>query len=214
MPGRRMTGRVAAIATVTVLGLGGVAAATTGALPGLADEQVIAGEGPTTTEDTSGEDTSGEDTSTTDPATSTPDTTEDTVEDTTTTTEAEPTTTETTEVPAPDGGPDPAGVGPDATGPARHGLCRAFGGRETMPEGSVAARNLAAAAAAEGMTVAEFCAATPAPGRSGEAPGHRRGGESPQGPPATTAPQEPDLAPGPPSGRGRSAQAPGRAGRG
>ncbi len=205
MPGRRMTGRVAAIATVTVLGLGGVAAATTGALPGLADEQVIAGEGPTTTEDTSGEDTS-----TTDPATSTPDTTEDTVEETTTTTEAEPTTTETTEVPAPDGGPEPAGVGPDPTGPARHGLCRAFGGRESLPEHSVAARNLAAAVAAEGMTIAEFCAATPPPGRSGDAPGGHRD-DDPQDSPGTVGSPGADRGPGAPPGRGRSAEAPGRA---
>lgn len=48
-------------------------------------------------------------------------------------------------------------TGPDATGAARSGLCHAFGERESN---SVAAQNLATAAADAGQSVAAFCAAT------------------------------------------------------
>ncbi len=53
-------------------------------------------------------------------------------------------------------------VGPSATGPARNGLCNAFGARTEMPGKSVAARNLLEAAGAAGQSVAEFCAVAPA----------------------------------------------------
>jgi len=54
------------------------------------------------------------------------------------------------------------GVGPDANGPAKAGLCQAFG---SVPAGSpqvhsTAARNLAAAAAADRQSVSAFCATT------------------------------------------------------
>ncbi|HKY14956.1 MAG TPA: hypothetical protein VJM33_08515 [Microthrixaceae bacterium] len=60
--------------------------------------------------------------------------------------------------------PDPTArasgaVGPNPDGPARHGLCTAFGARESIPGKSVAAENLAEAATAAGQTVDEFCAA-------------------------------------------------------
>jgi hypothetical protein len=54
-----------------------------------------------------------------------------------------------------------AGVGPDATGPAKQGLCRAWAAhRSDSPanQHSTAMRNLQAAAAAAGLTVDEFCA--------------------------------------------------------
>jgi hypothetical protein len=53
------------------------------------------------------------------------------------------------------------GQGPDATGPAKQGLCRAWAvHRSDSPanQNSIAMRNLQAAADAAGQTVAEFCA--------------------------------------------------------
>ena len=53
------------------------------------------------------------------------------------------------------------GQGPDANGPAKHGLCRAWAAhRSDSPanQNSTAMRNLQAAAAAAGQTVEEFCA--------------------------------------------------------
>lgn len=70
---------------------------------------------------------------------------------TTTTTDAPETTTTAPEQPAFERGPDPRG-------PARHGLCRAFGHRTEGPGNSVAADNLRAAAEQDGQTVEEFCA--------------------------------------------------------
>ena len=70
---------------------------------------------------------------------------------TTTTTDAPETTTTAPEQLAFERGPDPRG-------PARHGLCRAFGHRTEGPGNSVAADNLRAAAEQDGQTVEEFCA--------------------------------------------------------
>ncbi|MEY2420984.1 MAG: hypothetical protein QOI95_1051 [Acidimicrobiaceae bacterium] len=53
------------------------------------------------------------------------------------------------------------GQGPDATGPAKGGLCTAHAARGTSPSdnaGGVAEQNLQAAAATAGQTVDEFCA--------------------------------------------------------
>ena len=74
----------------------------------------------------------------------------------------------TTTVPGADvSDPKNNGVGPDANGPAKDGLCRAFGDdvARGKSDDSVAARNLKAAADAAKMTVAQFCAGT-APGSS------------------------------------------------
>ena len=70
---------------------------------------------------------------------------------TTTTTDAPETTTTAPEQPAFERGPDPRG-------PARHGLCQAFGHRTEGPGNSVAADNLRTAAEQDGQTVEEFCA--------------------------------------------------------
>jgi hypothetical protein len=48
-------------------------------------------------------------------------------------------------------------VGPGADGPARQGLCTAFGARSEMPGSSVAATNLRRAAEASGTSVEQFC---------------------------------------------------------
>jgi len=58
-------------------------------------------------------------------------------------------------------------VGPDATGPAKHGLCNAYldslaKGHPKNPE-AIAFRNLIAAATAAGQTVEQFCATTSPP---------------------------------------------------
>jgi hypothetical protein len=202
-------------AAAVLLGLG-VAGATTGAFdpprPVLADESVPGDEGTTTTVEAG-------DTTTTAP------------EDTTTTSEPEgPTTTlfeDTTTIPErpaePDDGPtgeraDGVRRGPDASGPAKQGLCRAFGHRESGPGNSVAASDLRAGAAAAGMSVAEFCG-NPAVGRRGSAgPGERgrrgaTGGavedERPEAGPPPSTPASPDA-----SGRAGGRDAPGAEGRG
>jgi hypothetical protein len=181
-----------------VLGLTGVAAAT-GSLPvGSEGRAVVATEADDTTSSTAIDDS----TTSSEPTTTESTTTEPTTTESTTT---EPTTAPTpTEVPttAPESD-DEGGRGPDATGPARHGLCTAFGARTEVPEGSVAARNLVAAASAAGQTTAEFCAGVTAPGRSGSTPGAAAG----SGPSSSTpAPK------GPPAGKGKPAD-PGAAGR-
>ncbi len=54
-------------------------------------------------------------------------------------------------------------VGPDANGPAKHGLCTAYlagNGHAKNPD-AVAFRNLTEAATAAGMTVHAFCTPTP-----------------------------------------------------
>jgi hypothetical protein len=56
--------------------------------------------------------------------------------------------------------------GPDATGPAKRGLCMAFGGRADHAKGhSVALRNLQKAASAAGKSITQFCAGV-TPGNS------------------------------------------------
>ena len=92
------------------------------------------------------------------------------------------------------------GQGPDATGPAKYGLCTAFAAHaehgddaddadDATPTEStevpVPFQNLADAAAAAGQTVEEFCADA-TPGRSESAPGHSE--ESP----SATAPGHSD----------------------
>jgi len=74
-------------------------------------------------------------------------------EETTTSSVPEETTTTPPEAPA----PQTFERGPDPTGPAHHGLCRAFGHRAEGPGGSVAADNLRAAAANAGRSPEEFC---------------------------------------------------------
>ncbi len=137
-------------AVTTVLALGVVAAgATAGVMDGPADPAL-------------------DDVTTTIPdetTTSVPDDTTTSVpEETTTTSVPEETTTtsvpeETTTTTAPEA-PAPLTFerGPDPTGPARHGLCRAFGHRSEGPGGSVAAENLRTAAAHSGQSVEQFCA--------------------------------------------------------
>jgi hypothetical protein len=75
---------------------------------------------------------------------------------TSTTGQSDTTTTPTTAV---DTALAPA-VGPDATGPAKTGLCTAFLNRHEKNLDPVAFRNLLAAATAAGQTVDEFCART------------------------------------------------------
>jgi hypothetical protein len=82
-----------------------------------------------------------------------------------------------TKVDAPPAGTDTSpsqGVGPDATGPAKGGLCTAHFARGTTPSehaGGVAEQNLQAAAAAAGQTIDEFCAdVVHQPSLSSEAP--------------------------------------------
>ena len=135
-------------AVTTVLALGVVAAgATAGVVDGPADpalDEVTTTVPEETTTSVPDETTTSvpEETTTTAP------------EETTTTSVPEETTTTVPEEPAPltfERGPAP-------TGPARHGLCRAFGHRTEGPGRSVAAENLRAAAAHAGQSVADFCA--------------------------------------------------------
>ncbi len=64
--------------------------------------------------------------------------------------------------------PSSTPVGPDATGNAAFGLCQAFGsGNQGNNSKSTAYRNLQAAAAAKGETVAQYCAAVTPPSSMG-----------------------------------------------
>ena len=85
----------------------------------------------------------------------------------------------------PTGTPTPGGVGPDATGPAAHGLCTAWKAVAANAHGkamdSVAFTNLAKAAGGADK-VASFCAAVTAPGASGD---HATGKPSTKGKPTT-----------------------------
>ena len=126
------------------------------------------------------------------------------------------------------------GTGPDATGPAKFGLCTAYAAHEEhrdaepddgTPTTSVDLpapfRNLTDAATAAGQTVEEFCAdATPgtsaaAPGQNGDSPSATAPGRTGETPAATAPGQTGDspsvTAPGK-SGEVPSATAPGRAG--
>jgi hypothetical protein len=142
------TAKVTAFAAVALFAAG-TAAAATGNLPGPLQRGVastLSHEGvadPESTDDS---------TTTTETATST------TVTDgtTTTSTTAADTTTTSTGAETDSDGP----VGPDASGPAKHGLCTAyFAGHAKNPD-AVAFRNLVDAATAAGGTVEAFC--TPA----------------------------------------------------
>ena len=134
-------------AVTTVLALGVVAA---GATAGIVDDPADPALDEVTT-------TVPEETTTSlpdDTTTSVPEETT-TVPDETTTSVPEETTTTT--VPE-ESAPLTFERGPDPTGPARHGLCRAFGHRSEGPGRSVAAENLRTAAAHAGQSVSDFCA--------------------------------------------------------
>ena len=92
------------------------------------------------------------------------------------------------------GGPQSSqAVGPSATGPAAAGLCTAFtaSGQSTQTNGnSTAFRNLEAAAAVAGQTVAQYCAALPtssgSTSDSGGPPSSTPGNASPGSPSSST----------------------------
>jgi len=173
MVGRPLMAKLIAIGATALIGVTGAAAAT-GVLPVPATAPTT-DPAPATSEVSTT--TAGAPSTTTAGATSTT-----TAGDTSTSTN-ESASTITTEPPGVTMAPDPDEAnGPEASGPARHGLCTAFGDRAEAPGNSVAARNVAAAADAAGQSVQEFCAATPAPGRSGESHGNGDHG------PTTTAP--------------------------
>lgn len=68
---------------------------------------------------------------------------------------------ESTNAPQSENSTSSQGQGPDATGPAKAGLCTAHAARGTSPSdhaGGVAEQNLEAAAAGAGQTVDEYCA--------------------------------------------------------
>jgi hypothetical protein len=141
---RIITAKVAAVSAV-VLFSAGAAAAATGHLPDPLQRTVsntfshVGLELPSPADEPA--------TNSTDPAS--------TSTSTMTSDESDTTTTPTT-------GANAAAVGPDANGPAKHGLCNAFlndNGHDKNPD-AVAFRNLTAAATAAGQTVAEFCAPT------------------------------------------------------
>jgi len=148
-----------------------------------------------------------------------------------TTTDAATTTEATEATEGSDAGDDSLAseaVGPDATGPAKFGLCTAFAahskhGDEDVTSSSidvpVAFRNLADAAAAAGQTVDQFCADV-TPGNSDAAPGHSDDNPSATAPghsddnPSGTAPGHSqhgpaDIAPGR-SDKNPSESAPGK----
>jgi hypothetical protein len=150
------TAKVAAFAAVGLFTVG-TAAAATGNLPGPLQRSVAstvshAGVAlPASTEDSTEESTEESTTTTTETPTSTTVT-----DDTTTTTTAADGTTTTTATEAASTG----AVGPDANGPAKHGLCTAyFAGHAKNPK-AVAFRNLVDAATAAGGTVEAFCTPT------------------------------------------------------
>jgi hypothetical protein len=147
-----------------------------------------------------------ETTTTVEETTTTVEETTTTVEETTTTVEETTTTVEETESDGPaeesqDAGSPKADRGPDPHGPAKFGLCKAFGQREELPAGSVAAGRLAAAAEAAGQTRAEFCEDAVPGGRAKvDKPG--RSGEHPKGPEAGAGRVKDENHPG--QGKGRA----------
>ena len=155
---------IAAIATVAVLSVGTAAAAATGGVSGALSRIGISAD-----DDDQGEDDQGDVAAVDSTVESTvPDVDESTTTGAPTTTAAEavttvPTSAATSVVEAPTSGAavKETPVGPDPTGPAKHGLCTAYfaSGAATGPNGdSVAMRNLTDAAAEAGQTVEEFCA--------------------------------------------------------
>ena len=111
--------------------------------------------------------------------------------------------------PSPSAKPSDRPVGPDATGPAAFGLCRAWSNHQKhddgveRAEGSVAMRNLATAAGGEAK-IAAFCAKVAHPGKGPKAKEDGKAGRSgkdmptPQGPKDKATPANPkDLSPSP-----------------
>jgi ribosomal protein S12 len=143
------TAKVATFAAVALL-TAGTAAAATGNLPGPLHHSVAS----TSSHDdlaiaeSTDESTDESTTATTETPTSTT-TTSTTVTDATTTTSTS----------AADSESDGA-VGPDANGPAKHGLCIAYFAGHAKNPNAVAFRNLINAATASGATVEAFCAPT------------------------------------------------------
>jgi len=148
-PGRRVLTarrgvRVAVLAAVGSLALGGVAAAaTTGSLPGPLQRAAHvfgapAGDGQDDQGENQDDQGDGHTSSASPTASESP----------------APSTSETPS-PKPSASGSANGVGPDATGPAAFGLCHAFA--DTNQSDSVAFRNLQKAAADKGLTVKAYC---------------------------------------------------------
>jgi hypothetical protein len=169
----RRAGKVVAITTAVALAFGGAAAAavTAGVLPGAPWRQPAPGTSSGTSAEISAGTSAGADRSArahsgsgSGPAGSA-----------TASAVASPTAT----------GAQVNGGGPDATGVAAYGLCHAYAAHPGNT--SVAMRNLAAAAAAAGQTVPQYCAAVLA-----QPPGHSSNGTSssthPSKPPHPTKP--------------------------
>jgi hypothetical protein len=104
----------------------------------------------------------------------------------------------TSDDPSSDDGTDAGsstGNGPDATGPAKAGLCTAHFARGTSPSehaGGVAEQNLEAAAADAGQTVDEYCAASaPQPPESDSTESSSAESDAPDGGPANPKSQKP-----------------------
>jgi hypothetical protein len=150
-------------------------------------------------------------------------------DDTTTTAPEEPTTTlpDDTTTTLPEDSDEPASPsdesgngfdrGPDPNGPAKQGLCRAFGHRGSDPGKSVAAANLRAAAAEAGVSVADFCGNPAESGPTSKGTGPRTEGLEGSPPPSTpVSPRASDRAEGrtAPGSEGRGPAADGRRGNG
>jgi hypothetical protein len=192
------------IIVVGVVAAGATAGVITTGEDDLSLDTTAVEETTTTVEETT---TTVEETTTTvEETTTTVEETTTTVEETTTTVEETTTTVEETESDGPaeesqDAGSPKADRGPDPHGPAKFGLCKAFGQREELPAGSVAAGRLAAAAEAAGQTRAEFCEDAVPGGRAKvDKPG--RSGEHPKGPEAGAGRVKDENHPG--QGKGRA----------
>ena len=110
----------------------------------------------------------------------TPPTTTTTSTSTTTTTTTATTTTEAVSTTEMSTSVEETPVGPDANGPAKHGLCTAFFAGNGKNMEAIAFRNLFDAAVAAGQTIEEFCAEfNPNPtdlGNQGQGQGNGNGG--------------------------------------
>jgi hypothetical protein len=153
-PGRRVLAtragvRVAVLAAVGSLTLGGVAAAaTTGSLPAPLQRAAHALGAPGVDDDQGAKTSGGGQGGTGGASAATAGSTA---------AAASPEGSETASAePSGSAGGKAAAVGPDATGTAAFGLCHAFGGGKQ--NGSVALRNLEQAAAAKGLSVQAYCA--------------------------------------------------------
>jgi hypothetical protein len=186
--------RAAALAALSVLGIGAVAAAVTA---NRAHDRVTAGAtttGPIVVT-----------VPTTESAATLPSTVPETTPSTEPTTPSTDSTTAPTTMPTAEVTPESqeGGRGPDATGPAAFGLCTAWTAHQAngaQPNG-VAFDNLDAAAAAAGRTTADYCAAVLAEPRGsggGDAGATATATESNGAPPNEHAPQARNGAQGPP----------------